>query len=82
MPIISAYFTIYIYGYELLEEALAKVGNGRFLFGDPTSVEDLDPGNSKLKSLVLTDVGEDRLQGVASALVGGGRSAGRRRRWS
>ena len=38
----SAYFTIY--GYELLADELDKVGGIRFLFGDPTSVEDLDPG--------------------------------------
>ena len=37
----SAYFTIY--GYELLAEELEGVGSVRFLFGDPTSVEDLDP---------------------------------------
>ena len=52
---VSAYFTIY--GYELLEEALAKVGNVRFLFGDPASVEDLDPGNSESKSFELTEGG-------------------------
>ena len=53
--LVSAYFTIY--GYELLEEALAKVGNVRFLFGDPASVEGLDPGDSKSKSFVLTEDG-------------------------
>ena len=53
--LVSAYFTIY--GYELLEEALAKVGNVRFLFGDPASVEDLDPGNSEPKSFEFTEGG-------------------------
>ena len=53
--LVSAYFTIY--GYELLEEALAGVGNVRFLFGDPASVEDLDPGNSEAKSFELTEGG-------------------------
>ena len=53
--LVSAYFTIY--GYELLEVALAKVGHVRFLFGDPASVEDLDPGNSKPKSFVRTEDG-------------------------
>ena len=53
--LVSAYFTIY--GYELLEEALAKVGNVRFLFGDPASVEDLDPGNIEPKSFELTEDG-------------------------
>ena len=32
--LVSAYFTIY--GYELVEEVLAQVGNVRFLFGDPS----------------------------------------------
>ena len=53
--LVSAYFTIY--GYELLEEALAKVGSVRFLFGDPASVEDLDPGNSESKSFEFTEGG-------------------------
>ena len=41
--LVSAYFTIY--GYELLEDALSQVGNVRFLFGEPASVEDVDPSN-------------------------------------
>ena len=53
--LVSAYFTIY--GYELLEEPLAKVGDVRFLFGDPASVEDLDPGNIEPKSFELTEDG-------------------------
>ena len=44
----SAYFTIY--GYELLAEELNQVGLTRFLFGDPTSVEDLDPSADEPKS--------------------------------
>ncbi len=51
--LVSAYFTIY--GYELLEEALAGVGGVRFLFGDPASVEDVDPGNIKPKSFELVE---------------------------
>ena len=39
---VSAYFSIY--GYGLLADELDNVGDVRFLFGDPTSVEDLDPG--------------------------------------
>ena len=53
--LVSAYFTIY--GYELIEEALSKVGNVRFLFGDPTSVENLDPSRSEPKSFELTENG-------------------------
>ena len=46
--VVSAYFTVY--GYELLEDELNTVGEVRFLFGDPTSVDDLDPGE-KAESL-------------------------------
>ena len=51
----SAYFTIY--GYELLAEELDRIGGVRFLFGDPTSVEDLDPSNNEPKSFELTERG-------------------------
>ena len=51
----SAYFTIY--GYELLAEELDRVGSVRFLFGDPTSVEDLDPGADEPKSFEVTESG-------------------------
>ncbi len=51
----SAYFTIY--GYELLSEELDQVGRTRFLFGDPTSVEDLDPSADEPKSFELTERG-------------------------
>ena len=51
----SAYFTIY--GYELLAEELERLGSVRFLFGDPTSVEDLDPGETESKSFELTERG-------------------------
>ncbi len=53
--IASAYFTIY--GYGLLEEELKRVGRVRFLFGEPSSVEDLDPGEDKPKSFELTERG-------------------------
>ena len=51
----SAYFTIY--GYELLSEELDQVGCTKFLFGDPTSVEDLDPSADEPKSFELTERG-------------------------
>ncbi len=51
----SAYFTIY--GYELLAEELDGVGSVRFLFGSPTSVEDLDPGANDPKSFERTEQG-------------------------
>ena len=52
---VSAYFTIY--GYELLAEELESVPAVRFLFGDPASVEQLDPGAAEPKSFELTETG-------------------------
>ena len=51
----SAYFTIY--GYELLAEELDQVSHVRFLFGDPTSVEELDPSANEPKSFDLAESG-------------------------
>ena len=51
----SAYFTIY--GYELLADDLEKVDRVRFLFGDPNSVEDLDPRANEPKSFEFTERG-------------------------
>ena len=53
--LVSAYFTIY--GYELLADELDKLGEVRFLFGDPSSVDDLDPGEKAEKSFELTESG-------------------------
>ncbi len=53
--VVSAYFTIY--GYELLEDELNTVGDVRFLFGDPSSVDDLDPGEKAEKSFDFTKDG-------------------------
>ena len=55
LRLVSAYFSIY--GYELLADALGGVGEVRFLFGDPASVDDPDPGRSTPKSFVLTEAG-------------------------
>ena len=53
--IVSAYFSIY--GYELLADDLANVRETRFLFGDPSSVDDLDPGGKDAKAFNLTERG-------------------------
>ena len=53
--IVSAYFSIY--GYELLADRLAHVGDTRFLFGDPSSIDDLDPGEKDAKAFHLTERG-------------------------
>ena len=52
---VSAYFSIY--GYELLMDELDGIDRVRFLFGDPASVEDLDPGAKDPKSFSVTEKG-------------------------
>ena len=52
---VSAYFSIY--GYELMEDALQGVEQVRFLFGDPASVDDMDPGSREPKSFDLSESG-------------------------
>ena len=53
--LVSAYFSIY--GYEQLEDALNSVDKVRFLYGDPTSVDDIDPGEAEPKSFDVTERG-------------------------
>ena len=53
--LVSAYFSIY--GYELLQDVLADIDDVRFLFGDPASIDDLDPGEKEPKSFRLTESG-------------------------
>ena len=55
LDFVSAYFSIY--GYELLMNELDCIGKVRFLFGDPASVEDLDPGAKEPKSFTVTERG-------------------------
>ena len=52
---VSAYFSIY--GFELLEPELNEIGFVRFLFGDPDSVAEVDPGNQETKSFEITEGG-------------------------
>ncbi len=53
--LVSAYFTIY--GYEALQNELREVKDIRFLFGDPDSVSDVDPGAKVQKAFDLTEDG-------------------------
>ncbi len=53
--LVSAYFSIY--GYELLAKELERVGDVRFLYGDPGSVGEVDPGEKEPKSYELTEQG-------------------------
>ena len=55
LDVVSAYFTIY--GYELLEDRLRAMNHVRFLYGDPASVEDVDPGYREAKSFLLSEQG-------------------------
>jgi len=51
--IVSAYFSIY--GYELLADSLDNLNTTRFLFGDPSSVEELDPGAKDARAFNLSE---------------------------
>ena len=53
--IVSAYFSVY--GYEALQDALSQIDDVRFLFGDPASVGELDPGQKESQSFTLTEDG-------------------------
>ncbi|MCY4070926.1 MAG: helicase-related protein [Chloroflexi bacterium] len=53
--LVSAYFSIY--GYKKLADALETVGEVRFLYGDPSSIDDVDPGQAEPKSYDVTERG-------------------------
>lgn len=53
--IVSAYFSIY--GFDLLKDNLHQLKDVRFLYGDPSSVGELDPGDKEAKSFNLTEDG-------------------------
>ena len=55
LRIVSAYFTIY--AYEALQDELKNVKAVRFLYGDPGSVGEIDPGMNEGKSYDLTERG-------------------------
>ena len=55
LSIVSAYFSVY--GYDLLADQLSGVRETRFLFGDPSSVDDLTPGEKDEKAFDLTERG-------------------------
>ena len=55
LRVVSAYFSIY--GYEVLQEELDNLKNVRFLYGDPSSVGEVDPGQKEAKSFSLTENG-------------------------
>ena len=53
--VVSAYFSIY--GYQRLADRLDRVGRVRFLFGEPASADDPDPGGKEPKSFQLLEDG-------------------------
>ena len=55
LRIVSAYFTIY--AYEALQDELKNAKAVRFLYGDPGSVGEVDPGMDEGKSYDLTERG-------------------------
>ena len=55
LRIVSAYFTIY--AYEALQDELKNVKAVRFLYGDPGSVGEIDPGMNEGKGYDLTERG-------------------------
>lgn len=61
--VVSAYFTIH--GYALLADQLETVGRTRFLFGDPGSVDEVDPGRKEPKAFALTEGGLEPRQVLA-----------------
>jgi len=55
LRIVSAYFTVYAFG--ALQRELENVGAMRFLYGDPGSVGEVDPGRKESKDFALTERG-------------------------
>ena len=55
LRIVSAYFTVY--AYEALRDELNNAGAVRFLYGDPGSVGEVDPGEKESKGFDLTERG-------------------------
>ena len=53
--VVSAYFSIY--GYDLLADELDAGPEVRFLFGDPASAEEVDPGSRPAKAFALSERG-------------------------
>jgi SNF2 family DNA or RNA helicase len=51
MSIVSAYFTIY--AYDALKEFLDRIEHLDFLFGEPSSVNSLDPSKTEMKSFLI-----------------------------
>ena len=55
LRIVSAYFTVY--AYQALRDRLENIEKIRFLYGDPDSVSEIDPGEKEGKGYDLTERG-------------------------
>ncbi|WP_340111974.1 helicase-related protein [Maribellus mangrovi] len=53
LAIVSAYFTIY--AYQKLKEQLDGINSLRFLFGEPTFINSIDPGKANSKEFKIED---------------------------
>ena len=51
LRVVSAYFNIY--GYKALREQLKKVERVRFLYGEPSSTDNVDPHNNEYKAYLI-----------------------------
>src|SRR4051812_9190765 len=51
LSVVSAYFTIY--AYDALKGSLDNIGHLKFLFGEPSFVNRLDPSKSQKKAFII-----------------------------
>src|ERR1700704_1060058 len=51
LSVVSAYFTIY--AYDALKTSLDRIEHLDFLFGEPSSVNSLDPNKRDMKSFII-----------------------------
>jgi len=68
LSIVSAYFSIY--GFDPLRKQLADINQCRFLFGEPSFIEQIDPAKTETKAFNITEDGlglKNRLEQKAIA---------------
>lgn len=56
LKMVSAYFTIY--GFEAMQEKLEETKQVKFLYGDPSNIQNLDPEQKDTKSFTLVEESE------------------------
>jgi hypothetical protein len=68
LSIVSAYFSIY--GFDALHKELSTINQLRFLFGEPSFIERIDPNKTETKAFGITEEGlglKNRLEQKAIA---------------